>query len=83
MGIPDISEHFPAISHYFENDSYLVSSSESKMASLHIHTPLLYTAGIIWPPVCIGIVGARIARKNAQRTKLGLDDWLVLPALVL
>jgi hypothetical protein len=53
------------------------------MASLHVHPPLLYTAGVIWPPVCIAVVAARIATRNAQRMKLGLDDWLMVPALVL
>ncbi|PQE29152.1 plasma membrane Pth11 protein [Rutstroemia sp. NJR-2017a BBW] len=53
------------------------------MASLHIHPPLLYTAGIIWPPVCIAVVAARFATRNAQRVKLGLDDWLMVPALLL
>ncbi|ESZ96821.1 plasma membrane protein Pth11-like protein [Sclerotinia borealis F-4128] len=53
------------------------------MASLHIHSTLLYTAGTIWPPICIGIVVARIATRNAQRTKLGFDDWLIVPALFL
>ncbi|OCL06358.1 hypothetical protein AOQ84DRAFT_378689 [Glonium stellatum] len=53
------------------------------MASLRITPPLLWTAGTIWPPVCIVIVAARFATRKAQRARFGPDDWLTLPALAL
>jgi hypothetical protein len=41
----------------------------------------LWSAGIIWPIVCTVVVGARFATRRAY-SRLGLDDWLSLPALV-
>ena len=52
------------------------------IATVHIHPPLLYAAGIVWPPICIAVVGARFAIRRAQRAAFGIDDWLIVPALV-
>ncbi|KAH8701529.1 hypothetical protein BGW36DRAFT_423841 [Talaromyces proteolyticus] len=53
------------------------------MASLQIHPPFLWTAGTIWPPICLAIVAARFVMRKSQRMRYGLDDWLTLPALIL
>ena len=53
------------------------------MASLRITPGFLYTAGVIWPPVCVAVVAARFLTRRGQGARLGWDDWLVLPALVL
>lgn len=42
----------------------------------------MIATGAIWPPVCAAVVGLRFMTRRAQRLKLGIDDWLVLPALV-
>lgn len=52
------------------------------MAPIHIKPPLLIAAGTIWPPVCATIVVMRFIARRGQRAQLGIDDWLVLPALV-
>lgn len=52
------------------------------MASIRIHPPLLWTAGIIWPPVCSAVVTARFLARRAQRSSRAVDDWLTIPALV-
>ena len=52
------------------------------MASIHISPPVMIAAGVIWPPVCAAVVALRFTTRKAQRLNLGVDDWLVLPALV-
>lgn len=52
------------------------------MASVIVHPPLLWVAGTLWPPVTGAIVAARFATRRAQRTSIGVDDWLTIPALV-
>lgn len=52
------------------------------MAAIHIKPPLVIAAGAIWPPVCTTIVLLRFIARRAQKAQLGIDDWLVLPALV-
>ena len=42
----------------------------------------MIAAGVIWPPVCAAAVALRFTTRKAQRLNLGVDDWLVLPALV-
>jgi hypothetical protein len=54
----------------------------SAMASVQVGPPLLWTAGTIWPPVCLGIVLGRFAMRRSQRARYGPDDWVVIPALV-
>ncbi|CAG8960682.1 hypothetical protein HYFRA_00013450 [Hymenoscyphus fraxineus] len=51
--------------------------------AIHISPGLLYSAAVIWPIVCISVVWARFARRTAQRAKIGPDDWLILPGLLL
>ncbi|CAG8971838.1 hypothetical protein HYALB_00001949 [Hymenoscyphus albidus] len=51
--------------------------------AIHISPGLLYSAAVIWPIVCIAVVWARFARRTAQRVKIGPDDWLILPGLLL
>ena len=52
------------------------------MAPIHITPPLLIAAGAIWPPVCATVVALRFIARRVQSVQLGIDDWLVLPALV-
>ena len=52
------------------------------MAPIHITPPLLIAAGAIWPPVCATVVALRFIARRVQNVQLGIDDWLVLPALV-
>ena len=41
-----------------------------------------YTVSILLPILGIIIVGPRIYTRVLQRASLGVDDWLMLPALV-
>ena len=49
---------------------------------VHISPSVMILAGAIWPPVCAVVASLRFMTRRAQRTPLGMDDWLVLPALV-
>ena len=50
--------------------------------SLRLTAPFVWTAGTILPVLCIAIVSARFIVRRQQHVKLGVDDWLTLPALV-
>ena len=52
------------------------------MAPIHITPPLLIAAGAIWPPVCATVVALRFLARRVQSVQIGIDDWLILPALV-
>lgn len=41
-----------------------------------------YTVSILLPILGIIIVGLRVYTRVLQRMSLGIDDWLVVPALV-
>jgi hypothetical protein len=53
------------------------------VANVHIGPGWLWTAATIFPAVCILIVSARLATRHAQRISFGLEDWLVVPALIM
>jgi hypothetical protein len=48
---------------------------------LQIKPGLLWSAGIVWPIVCTVVVAARFKTRRTY-SRLGLDDWLALPALI-
>ena len=43
---------------------------------------LILVAGALWPPVCAIVVALRFYTRKVQSTKILIDDWLTLPALV-
>ena len=42
----------------------------------------VYAAGVIFPIVCTLCAGLRLYARSKQKAPLGLDDWLILGALV-
>lgn len=52
------------------------------LVELKIAPKYVWTAGIVWPPIVITIVFARFWTRYGQRSKIGIDDWLTLPAAV-
>ena len=52
------------------------------MADIRLSPPYMYSLGAIWPPVCGAVVGLRFYVRRAQRTNIGVDDWLALTVLV-
>ncbi|CAD6578657.1 MAG: hypothetical protein ASARMPREDX12_008926 [Alectoria sarmentosa] len=53
------------------------------MASERLTAPLVITAAAIWPPVCATVVVLRFYTRKTQTARLGSDDWLTIPALIL
>ena len=43
---------------------------------------LVIAAGVVWPVVCITVVVLRFAARKIKNERIGVDDWLMLPALV-
>lgn len=52
------------------------------MSIIPINPGEIIALGAIWPPVCAIVLGLRIYSRRHQNVKLGLDDWLIIPAFV-
>ena len=52
------------------------------MAEISYTPDLFIAAGAVLPPLCAAAVGLRFYTRLHYGMKLGMDDWLVLPALV-
>ena len=52
------------------------------MADIHIRYPLCIAAGAVFPPVASALVAMRFLARRQQSSKIGIDDWLTIPALV-
>ena len=42
----------------------------------------IYVAAILLPIIDLILVGLRMYARTLQRTSIGVDDWLMVPALV-
>ena len=52
------------------------------MAELHISPGLVITASTLFIPACSFVVGLRFYARRNQQAPYGIDDWLMIPALV-
>ena len=42
----------------------------------------VYAAGIIFPTLCTTFAALRFYTRSRQKARIGIDDWLILAALV-
>ena len=54
----------------------------SGLPILPVSASEIIALGAVWPPVCAIILGLRIYARKQKKVKLGLDDWLLVPAFV-
>lgn len=52
------------------------------MAELQIHANLAIAAGVTFIPVCSVSVALRVYARRMKNMPLGVDDWLIIAALV-
>lgn len=52
------------------------------MANIPISYGVLLTSSTLFIPACTLVVGLRFYTRHVQKLPFGIDDWLMLPALV-
>ena len=57
-------------------------SQWSSLGFALVNTGEVYAAGIVFPAICTTFAALRLYTRSQQKAQIGLDDWLILAALV-